>query len=68
MTKSNQANIYSLECLRLEADCRELAWNVRSPLLQSHFIRMARTWSAVAVSGPDSHAGKATSEAWASAK
>ena len=62
MTESKQSNAYALECLRLEADCRELAWNARNPRLQSHFIRMARTWSALAVSGPDSRAG--TSEAW----
>ena len=37
MTKSSQA-----------VDCREQAWNVRSPRLQSYFIRIARTWSALA--------------------
>jgi hypothetical protein len=64
MTELKQVNAYALECLRLEADCRELAWNVRSPRLQSHFIRMARTWSALAASGPDSQAFEAASDAW----
>jgi hypothetical protein len=36
---------YALECLRLEADCTQLAVDVHSPALQSHFLRMARFWS-----------------------
>ena len=66
MTELKQSNAYALECLRLEADCRQLAWDARSPRLQLHFIRMARTWSALAVSGPDSRVD--ASEAGTSAK
>ena len=52
MSESSQLYRHSVECLRFEADCRELAKNVQSPNLQSHFLRMALTWRALAVSGP----------------
>ena len=37
-----------LECLRMEADCLQLAGDVQSPDLQAHFIRMAKQWSLLA--------------------
>jgi hypothetical protein len=40
-----------LECLRLEADCLQLARAVDSPLLKSHLIGTAQKWSALAVWG-----------------
>jgi hypothetical protein len=40
-----------LECLRLEADCRELAGAVESPALKSHFLQMAKKWSVMAAGG-----------------
>jgi len=52
-----------LECLRFESECRELAKNVPCPDLQLHFLRLAEAWLALAVSGPDSHAGEGISEA-----
>jgi hypothetical protein len=63
MSESNQFNKHSLECLRFEADCRELAKNAHSPDLQSHYLRMAEVWLAMAVSGPDSHTGVGISKA-----
>jgi hypothetical protein len=63
MSESNQFNKHSLECLRFEADCRELAKNAHSPDLQSHYLRMAEVWLALAVSGPDSHTGVSISKA-----
>jgi len=63
MSKSNQSNTHSLECLRFEADCRELAKNADSPDLQSHYLRMAEVWLDLAVSGPDSPTGEGISEA-----
>lgn len=39
---------YELECLRLAADCRQLAGEVHSPALQSHFLRMAEVWPILA--------------------
>jgi hypothetical protein len=63
MSGLNQSNMHSLECLRFEADCRELAKNARSPDLQSHYVRMAEVWMVLAVSGSDSHSGEGMSEA-----
>ena len=44
---------HELECVRLAADCMQLAGDVHSPALQSHFVRMARKWSSLAVQGPN---------------
>jgi hypothetical protein len=63
MSGSDQMDMHSLECLRFEADCRELAKNARTPDLQSHYHRMAEVWSTLAVSGPDSSSGRGISEA-----
>jgi two-component system, response regulator PdtaR len=62
MSELNQRQMHSLECLRLEADCRELANSVRSPDLRSQLLRMAQTWSDLAVSGPSAPSGDGTSE------
>jgi hypothetical protein len=66
MAEPNHLDIHALECLRLEADCRELAKSVRSPDLQSQLLRMAQTSLDLAESGPDVHAGKSVSgaETW----
>jgi DNA-binding PucR family transcriptional regulator len=47
---------HALQCLRLEADCMQLA--ARSQTLQSHFVRMAGFWSALALSEPSANAGQ----------
>jgi len=52
MFEADGSQKYSLECLRLEADCRQLANETDRPDLASHFIRMARLWAALAGSGP----------------
>ena len=39
----------ALECLRFEADCRELAKNACCPDLYSHYLRMADVWLTLAV-------------------
>ena len=44
---------HELECVRLAANCMQLADDVHSPALQSHFVRMAREWSSLAVQGPN---------------
>ena len=44
---------HELECMRLAASCMQLAGDVQSPALQSHFVRMARVWSDRAVRGPN---------------
>ena len=42
---------HALECLRLESHCMQLAGDSHNPNVQSHFVRMARLWSGMAVSG-----------------
>jgi len=63
MSESKQLQKHSLECLRLEADCRQMAWNVQSPSLRSHFLRMGQVWFTMAVSGSSARAGQCSSEA-----
>ena len=63
MSESNQSDMHSLECMRFEADCRELAKNARSPDLHSHYLRMADVWLTLAVSGPNSGSDESISEA-----
>jgi len=48
MTNSAQSQKHSLECLRLESDCKQLAGSARNPILQSHFTRMALVWNDLA--------------------
>ena len=52
MSESDNSRKHALECLRLEADCMQLAGVVHGPALQRHFVRMAREWSSLAVQGP----------------
>ena len=59
MSRPEQLRRHALECLRLEADCMQLAGDARNPNVQSHFVRMARVWFALAVSGPSANAGQA---------
>ena len=48
MSESVNWRKHELECMRLAADCMQLAGDVHSPALQSHFVRMARVWSSLA--------------------
>lgn len=52
MRYSDSLRRRELECLRLAADCMQLAGAVRSSVLQAHFIRMARLWPILARQGP----------------
>jgi hypothetical protein len=54
MSEAKQMQKHALECLRLQADCMQLAEVAPSPNVQSHFASMARFWGALAVSGPSS--------------
>jgi hypothetical protein len=58
VSKPEQLRKHALECLRLEADCWQLAGDARNPNVQSHFVRMARVWSGLAISGPSANAGR----------
>ena len=53
MSKWNGSRKYELECLRLASDCMQLACDVPSPALKSHFVRMAKVWRNLAERGPD---------------
>ena len=44
---------HELECVRMATDCMQLAGDVQNPALQSHFVRLARVWSDLAVRGPN---------------
>jgi hypothetical protein len=57
MFEAKQLRKHALECLRLQADCMQLARVAHSRNLQSHFVSMARFWSDLAVSGPSSNFG-----------
>jgi hypothetical protein len=57
MLDPEQSRKHDLECLRLEADCMQLAVDAPDPHLQSHFRRMAQVWFTKAVSGPTADAG-----------
>ena len=52
MSGTDYSRKHALECLRLAADCMQLVGDLRNPTLQSHFARMARVWSDLAVRGP----------------
>jgi hypothetical protein len=63
MFEAKQLQKHALECLRLQADCMQLAGDVRSLNVQSHFVSMARFWGTLAASGPSSDAGSKLSKA-----
>jgi hypothetical protein len=56
MFEAKQLQKHALECLRVQADCMQLASVAHSPNVQSHFVAMAQFWGALAVSGPSSDA------------
>jgi hypothetical protein len=63
MFEAKQLQRHALECLRLQADCVELAGVARSPNVQSHFVSMARFWGTLAASGPSSNTRSKLSKA-----
>ena len=48
---SRSDNKHALECMRLEADCRQLVAEVHNTALEAHFARMAIVWSTMADRG-----------------
>lgn len=63
MFEAKQLQKHALECLRLQADCMQLAGAALSPDVRSHFASMARFWGTLADSGPSSDAGLKLSKA-----
>jgi hypothetical protein len=43
---------HAVECLRFAADCRNLAQSVDTSSLRTHFLQMAKTWTAMADHAP----------------
>ncbi len=54
VSRSDNSRKHALECLRLEADCLQLAREVESPALRSYFTDLAKEWSAMADAHMDS--------------
>lgn len=52
MSDSELFRKHALECLRLAADSMQLAADVDSPDLRSHFLRMEKHWTILADQGP----------------
>jgi hypothetical protein len=46
---------YALECLRMKADCMQLAGEAATPELQRHFLDQAAAWAERAELGPDAN-------------
>ena len=63
MSEAKHLRKYALECLRLQADCMELAGVAHGHNVQSQFIDMAQFWGALAVSGPSVNADTEMSQA-----
>ena len=51
MPESYHLRKHALACLRLAADCAQLARDAHSPALQSHFLKMAKVWPSLAERG-----------------
>jgi hypothetical protein len=52
VSESDNLRKHALECMRLAADCMQLVGDVHSPILQAHFLRMAKVWPTLADRGP----------------
>ena len=45
MSESDNVRKYALACMRLAAECRDLAADVPEPELRAHFLHMASMWT-----------------------
>jgi hypothetical protein len=48
MSESDNVQKYALACMRLAAECRDLAADVPEPDLRAHFLYMASRWTELA--------------------
>jgi hypothetical protein len=48
MSRSDHAQEHSLNCMRLAADCAQLAADTNRPVWRQHFLRMAKEWRSLA--------------------
>jgi hypothetical protein len=63
MFEAKQLQKHALECLRLQADCMELAGVAHGFHVQSHFVAMAQFWGTLAALGPSSDTSSKLSKA-----
>ena len=52
MSNSDNVRKLELECVRMAADCMQLARAARDPAQQARFVRMAEAWTGLAAHGP----------------
>jgi hypothetical protein len=52
MSELDHLRKHSLMCMRLAADCTQLAADTHRPAWQAHFFRMAKEWRTLAEMGP----------------
>jgi hypothetical protein len=57
MFEAQLSRKHELECLRLQAECMQLAGDAQGYTVQSHFVHMAKCWLGLALAGPDAVAG-----------
>ena len=57
MSTSNESERLALECLRLTADCMQLARDAPNPAWKAHFVRRARLLQALADRVPKADIG-----------
>lgn len=50
LSESDEFRKGALECLRLAAECTQLANSTDNPDLKAHFIRVAKIWTSLAES------------------
>ena len=53
MSEQEANRKYALECLRLKAECMQLASEAVTTELQRHFLDQADVWAEMAERGPD---------------
>jgi hypothetical protein len=52
MSTSDHVQEHSLKCMRLAADCAQLAADTNRPVWRQHFLRMAKEWRSLAEIDP----------------
>jgi hypothetical protein len=52
MSKLDYLQKRSVECLRLAADCTQIAASVHRPVWRAHFMAMAKEWRLLAETDP----------------
>lgn len=51
MSETDRTRSFELECMRMAADCLNMAADVSDPDLKAHFIGMAKLWPILASRG-----------------